>query len=82
MATYYTKEKARYGGVSGTIIPFPIKLPTVNVPDQGDWKEYLPAGFLRCDGSILDASEYPILAEILGTGNNSKFKRPDQTVSN
>jgi len=81
MATYYTKERARYGGVSGTIIPFPIKLPTVNVPNQGDWKELLPAGFLRCDGSILDASEYPILAEILGTGVNSKFKRPDQTVT-
>ena len=45
MATYYTKERARFGGVSGTIIPFPIRLPTVNVPDQGDWKEYLPAVF-------------------------------------
>ena len=81
MATYYTKERARYGGVSGTIIPFPIKLPTINVPDQGDWKELLPAGYLRCDGSILDASEYPILASILGTGINSKFKRPEQTLT-
>ena len=34
MATFYTKERARYGGVSGTIIPFPIKLPTVNVPNE------------------------------------------------
>lgn len=82
MATFYTKERARYGGVSGTIIPFPIKLPTVNVPNEGDWKEYLPAGYLRCDGSILAASEYPILASILGTGANSKFKRPDQVLNN
>jgi len=81
MATFYTNERARYGGVSGTIIPFPIKLPDVNVPNQGDWAEYLPAGYLRCDGSILAASEYPVLAGVLGTGNNSKFKRADQTLT-
>lgn len=82
MPAYYTKEKARYGGVTGTIIPFPIQLPAENVPDQGDWAEYLPAGFLRCDGSILDASQYPVLAQVLGVGNNSKFKRPDTELTN
>jgi len=82
MATFYTNERARYGGVSGTIIPFPIKLPDVNVPDQGDWAEYLPAGYLRCDGSILAASDFPVLAQVLGTGNNSKFKRDDQELNN
>lgn len=82
MATFYTNERARYGGVSGTIIPFPTKLPDVNVPDQGNWGNLLPAGFLRCDGSILPASDFPILAQILGTGNNSKFKRDDQEVNN
>jgi microcystin-dependent protein len=81
MPAYYTKEKARYGGVTGTIIPFPIQLPAENVPDQGDWGEYLPAGFLRCDGSILDASQYPVLAQVLGTGNNSKFKRQDTELT-
>jgi microcystin-dependent protein len=82
MATFYTNERARYGGVSGTIIPFPIKLPDVNVPDQGDWKNLLPAGYLRCDGSILSASEYPVLAGVLGVGQNSKFKRDDQELTN
>lgn len=82
MATFYTNERARYGGVSGTIIPFPIKLPDVNVPDQGDWAEYLPAGYLRCDGSILAASDFPVLAQVLGTGSNSKFKRDDQELNN
>jgi microcystin-dependent protein len=82
MPAYYTKERARYGGVTGTIIPFPIQLPAENVPDQGDWREYLPAGFLRCDGSILDASQYPVLAQVLGTGNNSKFKRADTELTN
>ena len=82
MPVFYTNERARYGGVTGTIIPYPIKLPDVNVPDQGDWRDLLPAGYLRCDGSIRAASEYPVLAEVLGVGNNSKFKRPDQEVSN
>lgn len=82
MPVFYTNEKARYGGVTGTIIPYPIRLPDVNVPDQGDWKDLLPAGYLRCDGSIRAASEYPVLAEVLGVGNNSKFKRPDQEVTN
>lgn len=82
MPVFYTNERARYGGVTGTIIPYPIKLPDVNVPDQGDWANLLPAGYLRCDGSIRAASEYPVLAEVLGVGNNSKFKRPDQEVTN
>jgi len=82
MTVFYTNERARYGGVSGTIIPFPIKLPDVNVPDQGDWKNLLPAGYLRCDGSILSATEFPILAGILGVGNNSKFKRADTELTN
>jgi hypothetical protein len=81
MSRYYVNEKARYGAVSGTIMPFPQKLPEGNTPDTGNWRKYLPAGFLRCDGSVLNASEYPILAQILGTGNNCKFKKPDQELS-
>lgn len=81
MAVFYTNERARYGGVTGTIIPFPIKLSDVNVPDQGNFKTLLPAGFLRCDGSILSAIEYPVLAQILGTGQNSKFRRPEQELT-
>ena len=81
MGVYYTNERARYGGVSGTIIPFPIKMPDTNVPDIGDWRDILPAGYLRCDGSILSATEYPVLAQVLGTGQNSKFRRPDLTLS-
>jgi len=82
MPVYYTNERARYGGVTGTILPYPIKLPDVNVPDQGDWGNKLPAGYLRCDGSIRSAIEFPILAQVLGVGNNSKFKRADQEVTN
>lgn len=81
MPVFYTNERARYGGVSGTIVPFPVKLSAVNVPDQGNFKTLLPAGFLRCDGSIISSIEYPILAQVLGTGKNSKFKRPEQELT-
>lgn len=82
MTVYYTNERARYGGVTGTIIPFPIKLPDQNVPNQGDWKDLLPAGFLRCDGSILAVSDFPILANVIGIGENCKFKKPGTTLNN
>jgi len=75
MTVYYTNEKGRYGGVTGTIIPFTIKMPTVNDSLTGDWKKYLPAGYLRCDGSVFKAVAYPVLAQVLGTGNDSKFKK-------
>ena len=75
MAKYYTEEKAKYGGVTGTIQPFTIQLPDINIPSESDWRKYLPAGFLRCDGSILTTDQYPALASILGVGRNSKFAK-------
>ena len=81
MSVYYVNEKARFGGVAGTIIPFTQQLPAGNTPNTGNWRAYLPAGFLRCDGSVLSENEYPILAEILGTGDNCKFKKPDQDLA-
>jgi hypothetical protein len=80
MAKYYTREKAKYGGITGIIMPFMIKLPDVNIPDQSTWKTLLPAGYLRCDGSILSAQVYPELAAILGTGQSSKFAKDPQTL--
>jgi hypothetical protein len=75
MAKYYTVEKAKYGGVTGTIQPFTLKLDDVNIPTEALWQRYVPAGFLRCDGSIYSASLFPGLAEIIGTGQNCKFAR-------
>jgi hypothetical protein len=80
MAKYYSVEKAKYGGVTGTIQPFTLKLNDVNIPTESLWKKYLPSGFLRCDGSIFRASLYPKLAEIIGTGQECKFAKDPTTL--
>lgn len=76
MPAFYTREKSKYGGIVGTIQAYTTTLSQSNNP--ADFVSKLPAGYLRCDGSILDASQYPLLAAILGTGSQSKFARnPD-----
>lgn len=76
MTVYYTKQKAKFGGVTGTIIPFPISL---EIPSFRD--ELLPAGFLKCDGSILKASQYPALAATLGIGPDCKFAKDPESIA-
>lgn len=78
---YYTKEKAKFGGVTGTILPFTIELPFNNNPSDGNWKKFLPAGFLRCNGDILKASVYPALASVIGTGPNCVFAKDPETLA-
>lgn len=79
MPAYYTKEKSKFGGVVGTIQVYTTTLSQDNNPEN--FKTDLPAGYLRCDGSILAASQYPLLAAILGTGSNSKFARDPDSLS-
>lgn len=71
----YTKEKAKYGGVTGSIQIFTSYLSLANDPLDETFKTKIPAGYLRCDGAIKTATDYPDLALILGTGNNSRFKK-------
>lgn len=78
MTAYYTKEKAKFGGTTGTILPFTVQLPLENFPDIGNWKTYVPAGYLRCDGGIYLARLFPSLAAVIGTGSDCRFaKDPD-----
>ena len=79
MSKNYSFEKGKYGLTTGTIIPFGV---TLNGDDPAgiDWITLVPAGFLRCNGEILRAREYLGLAQILGIGSQSKFKKEDQEL--
>lgn len=76
----YAREKANYGGVVGTIQIFTTALPASNNPADSTFKSKVPAGFLKCNGGIRKAADFPALAAVIGTGNNCKFKKPDQEL--
>lgn len=71
----YAKERAKFGGMVGSIQVFTNTLPASNDPTAGEFRTQLPAGFLRCDGSVLRENLYPELARTLGTGQDCKFKK-------
>lgn len=79
MAVFYNREKGKHGGLTGTIISVPVQIAS-NDPASELQKKQFPAGYLRCDGSIYTAAEYPLLAEVLGVGSACKFKKPDETL--
>jgi hypothetical protein len=71
---HYSFEKGKFGGVVGTIYPFTTTL-TGNIPSTAPWKQKVPAGFLRCDGSVVSADLYPALAKVLGVGEDSLYRK-------
>ena len=77
MATHYTKERSKYGTLTGTVVAYPVELASGSNPNNFDVVDKLPAGYLRCDGSKYNARDYPLLAEICGTGTNCKFLKFD-----
>lgn len=79
MAVFYSREKSKVGTNTGTIINWSRQLTSTD-PDDLINKSALPAGYLRCDGSILSAEVYPELATILGVGEQSRYKKPNQTL--
>ena len=70
------KEKSKYGSGTGSIIIWPVELTSLS-PNAEDNIKKLPAGYLKCDGTVYKAEDYPQLAEILGVGSSSKFIRRD-----
>jgi hypothetical protein len=76
----YAVNKARFGGMVGSIQVFTNTLPAGNDPNSGEFRTQLPAGFLRCDGSILKADRFPALAEVLGIGQDCKFAKDRTTI--
>jgi hypothetical protein len=79
MAVFYNREKSKIGTTTGSIINWSRQL-TSNDPEDTTIKTQLPAGYLRCDGSIYAAEIFPALAEVLGTGQQSRFRKPNQTL--
>ena len=79
MAVNYGFERGKYGCFPGTIIAFPRTLDGKN-PNDTDHRAKLPAGFLRCDGSILNGNDYQNLNEILGFVGKSKFRKVEKLL--
>jgi len=77
----YARERGKYGGVVGAIQIFTSDLPLQGDPTDPSWRQKIPAGFLRCDGKVYTAGDYPELAAILGTGGACKFKKENQTLA-
>ena len=73
MAVLYSKEKSKYGSLTGQIIIWPVNYS--GVPDSATNIKNLPAGYLKCDCAKYYAEDYPQLAAICGTGSNCKFIR-------
>jgi hypothetical protein len=79
MAKNYSFEKGKFGIITGTIIPFGRYLDGTN-PEGDDWVNYVPAGFLRCNGLVYKARDFRALSTVLGTGANSKFRKENITL--
>lgn len=79
----YTREKSKFGGYIGSIIMH--STPGVGVnndPTSAVFKEKLPAGYLKCDGSVKSAREFYALSKILGVGDECRFKKPTTILRN
>ena len=80
MAVFYNREKGKHGSLTGTIINFPKRVVSED-PASTINKKLIPPGYLTCDGRILLATDYPMLATVLGTGTACKFKKEDQALA-
>ena len=73
MAKFYSKERSKYGNLTGQIIIWPVQYE--GNPSEGNNPKNIPAGYLKSDGAKYNADDYPRLASILGTGTNTKFMK-------
>jgi hypothetical protein len=79
----YAREKSRYGGCTGSILVHSTPgLGSTNDPDSAVFKENLPAGYLKCDGSVLNAKDYLALSQILGVGDACRFAKEGVILRN
>ena len=79
----YANQRGKFGGVVGTIIVHTTdSIGGSNDPNNAGFRSVLPAGYLRCDGTKLQAKEYLALSRVLGVGDNSRFKKEDTQLRN
>jgi len=64
MAKVYSKVKGAQGVAPGVIVPFSRECQTDN-----EREERVPGGYLRCDGRVYQARDYPSLARVIGVGS-------------
>tara|TARA_B100001250_G_scaffold46655_2_gene36565 strand:- start:5300 stop:6187 length:888 start_codon:yes stop_codon:yes gene_type:complete len=70
----YTNQRARYGGMVGSIIVHSTDgIGLSNDPNAISFRAVLPAGYLRCDGSKKNAKDFLALSRVLGVGTESRF---------
>lgn len=79
MAKRYSFERGKYGFTTGTIIPFARFIDGVD-PAGDDFRQYVPAGFLKCDGAVYNAKDFYALAEVIGVGANCRFRKENQIL--
>jgi len=81
MATTYSYERGKYGGPCGTIFPYFRSMQNLN-PREQEYIDYIPAGYLRCRGQILNADQYPNLALVLGVGESCIYRKTGTSLQN
>lgn len=75
----YSFEKGKHGGPCGAIFPFFREINGLLPLDQ-DYRDFVPAGFLKCRGQILNADQFPALAQLLGVGATCIYKKEGTTL--
>lgn len=79
----YAREKSKFGGYCGCIIMHSTPgIGVTNDPSSAVFKTNLPAGYLKCDGSIKSAKEFYALSKILGVGDDCRFKKDNAILRN
>lgn len=74
----YSQVRAKFGGYIGSIQVHATPLiGGINDPNSSNFIDVIPGGFLKCDGSIKNASDFYALSQVIGVGTNCKFKKPD-----
>ena len=79
----YTYERSKYGGCVGSIIIHSTPgISSNNDPSSAQFRDDIPAGYLKCDGSVLNAKDFLALSRVLGVGDETRFKRDNSNVRN